>query len=45
MLKAVRLIDPSFDPQISNENIYYTCPLLNHLNLQKVRHKLKFNID
>ncbi|XP_060878256.1 DNA-directed RNA polymerase, mitochondrial [Metopolophium dirhodum] len=35
VLKAVQLLDPSFEPHLSIENIYYSCPLLDHLNSQK----------
>lgn len=36
VLKAIRLLDPSFEPHIKIENIYYSCSLLNHLNTQQV---------
>ncbi|KAL4141406.1 hypothetical protein QTP88_004049 [Uroleucon formosanum] len=35
VLKAVQLLDPLFEPHLSIENIYYSCPLLDHLNSQK----------
>uniref|UniRef100_A0A2S2PVK5 DNA-directed RNA polymerase n=2 Tax=Sipha flava TaxID=143950 RepID=A0A2S2PVK5_9HEMI len=39
VLKAVQLLDPSFKPSIRMENIYYSCPLLDHLNTQKSTYK------
>lgn len=37
VLKAVKSLDPSFEPRIIMENIDYSCPLLNHLNTPKVK--------
>lgn len=44
VLKAIRLLDPSFEPHIKIENMYYSCSLLNHLNTQNVK-ILQFNFD
>ncbi|VVC37456.1 DNA-directed RNA polymerase, N-terminal,Pentatricopeptide repeat,DNA-directed RNA [Cinara cedri] len=39
VLKAVYLLDPSFVLSKNMENIYYSCPLLDHLNKQKFTFK------